>query len=393
MLPLFASLLLVATALSASSPPALALDNGACTDDYCGLFDFCYEEEIMQMADAMASVSSGMQDLGYQYINLDDCWGGPRSANGTLTADTSRFPSGSLAKVTSYVHSLGLKMGLYLCAGNETCKYKRPGSWGYFDQDAQTVADWGIDFVKLDWCNHPNLPPPTVYGMMRDSLNKTGRPIVFSACEWGEDEPWTWGMETANMWRVHKDHLPLWGSEQGTANIIQSMAHLSKYAGPGGWNDPDFLMTMLPPLTERESRTEFAFWALFAAPLIVATDIRNMTDVKQSILLNPEVIAINQDAFAIAGDIALNNTDGTQVWTKPLSPSVDNRYAVILYNSNDVGDKNITIPWSILNWGNNAQAEVRDLWARERIGYIKANYTAINVPPRGHMLISITILQ
>jgi len=176
---------------------------------------------------------------------------GPRAANGSITADPTRFPSGTLIPLANYLHSKGLYLGIYTDVGTQTCRGNRPGSWPYYDQDAATWASWGVDLVKMDWCDHPsNYTAPQLYGMMRDSLNKTGRPMVFSICEWGLSSPWEWGATTGNLWRVGPDHLPLWwtpktnqdpGQGQGTANIIQHMAGLSSYAGPGGWNDPGSL--------------------------------------------------------------------------------------------------------------------------------------------------------
>jgi alpha-galactosidase len=174
-----------------------------CTDN--GLIpcynDFCNETEVMSVADAL--VSSGMADLGYRYVNLDDCWAGPRAANGSITADVTRFPSGTLQPLANYLHGLGLYLGVYTDAGTTTCRGNRPGSYPYYSQDALTYASWGVDLVKMDWCGHPgNYSAPQLYGMMRDALNATGRPMVFSICEWGLYSPWLWGPSTGNLWYV-----------------------------------------------------------------------------------------------------------------------------------------------------------------------------------------------
>lgn len=128
--------------------------------------------------------------MGYTYLNLDDCWAGPRDANGEMTADVTRFPSGSLKPLADYLHSQGLKLGLYTDVGNKTCRGGRPGSWGHYDQDAKTWAKWGIDYVKMDWCDRPLGTPEYLYGMMRDALNNSGRAMFFNTCEWGRDAPW-----------------------------------------------------------------------------------------------------------------------------------------------------------------------------------------------------------
>jgi alpha-galactosidase len=231
-----------------------------------------------------------------------------------------------------------------------------------------------------------------LYGMMRDALNATGRPMFFAACEWGLDEPWEWGMETANSWRVGPDHLPLWwtpatsqdpGQGQGTYNIIEHMAGLSSFAGPGGWNDPDFLMTGIVYDIEfwwedRDSLTEFTFWAFFPAPLIVASDVRDLSD--KQVLLNDEAIAINQDPLGSPGDRVANNSDGGQVWTRVLSPPSPNQlaWAAVLYCPNDVESADITLDFALhlRGWPQGLEeADIRDLWAHEDLGTFSNTFT------------------
>jgi len=343
---------------------------------------------VHEVADAMAS--NGMKAAGYNYVCLDDCWAGPRDNNGAPTGDKSRFPSGMKA-LADYVHSKGLKLGLYTCAGNYTCKHGRPGSWGHFDQDAQTFADWGADFVKMDWCHHPSLPPKTVYSEFRDSINKTGRQMVFSICEWGEDQPWTWGASTGNMWRVGPDHLPFWWMPdstqvQSTSGIIENMAGKSPYSGPGGWNDPDFLMTGAPTMTHLQSKSEFSFWALWAAPLIVATDVRIMSD-KGDILLNPEVIAVNQDSLCRAGERLFNSSMGGEVWAKPLS---DGTFVVILYNPDLIESLTVTVMFEWLWPGETSviYASIRDLWDHKDLGNYGKGYASL---VEGHGVVMLKI--
>jgi len=174
-----------------------------CLDDYCD------EDEIKSIAKAMAS--NGMKELGYEYILLDDCWAGGRLPNGTIYAEIDRFPSGSLKPLADYVHSLGLKIGLYTDVGQKTCKGDRPGSWGFYEEDAKTFAGWSMDMVKMDWCGHPGgYTAQQLYSMMRDALNKTGRPMFFMMCEWGLFNVWEWAMPVGNSWRIGPDHIPLW---------------------------------------------------------------------------------------------------------------------------------------------------------------------------------------
>eukprot|EP01106_Pelomyxa_sp_JSP_P017185 TRINITY_DN681_c0_g1_i11.p1 TRINITY_DN681_c0_g1~~TRINITY_DN681_c0_g1_i11.p1 ORF type:complete len:414 (-),score=88.12 TRINITY_DN681_c0_g1_i11:80-1276(-) len=386
----------VTAAVVALLGAATALDNGMgllppmgwntwCTDDYCGLTDWCSANEVERMANTM--VTSGMHDLGYEYIVLDDCWGGPRDpVTNELTADPKRFPDG-MQPVIDHVHRLGLKFGLYLCAGTYTCKFKRPGSWGYFELDANTVASWKVDFVKMDWCNHPDLPPEQVYKNFSDCLNATGRPIFFNVCDWGEGDPWLWGMETANSWRVHHDHLPVWNFQSGILDIVNAMAGLSPYAGPGGWNDPDFLETGLFPLTTEESITEMSMWSIFAAPLFVATNIRNMSDDKAAILMNEEVIAVDQDPLGIAGDRMSMNTTW-QVWYKPLNGGA---FAIALLNTDSSAEQLLTVHFAdIPKWPLNTNyGTIRDLWQHKDLGIFESEFSSV-VPSRGTTLVKIT---
>jgi len=344
--------------------------------------DFCDEHEIKSVADSM--VANGLNTLGYQYVILDDCWAGPRNATGNITADPTRFPSG-MKSLVDYIHSKGLKIGLYTDVGTQTCKFGRPGSWPHYQQDAWTYANWGIDWVKMDWCGHPGgYNAPQLYAMMRDALNATGRQMFFAICEWGLDEPWTWGGKTGNMWRVGPDHLPFWwtpvttqdpGQGQGTSNIIDHMAGLSSYAGPGGWNDPDYLMTgiWIGGLSDVDWQTEFSFWSLFASPLIVASDVRDLSN--KQVLLNKEVIAVNQDPLGIPGDRRLNNSDGGQIWSKKLSNNV---WSAIMYNSNFIEPVYLTLQWPqhFPGWPSGVtKAALRDLWAHQNLGTFTNSYS------------------
>jgi len=338
-----------------------------------------------------------LRELGYKYLSLDDCWAGPRDKDGNVTADPSRFPSGMKALI-DYIHSKGLLFGLYTDVGNFTCRGNRPGSWGHYQQDSNTYASWGVDLVKMDWCDHPGShTAPQLYAMMRDALNKTGRPMFFSVCEWGLYEPWTWGAQPANSWRIGPDHIPLWwtppfgqdpGQGQGTSNIIEHMAGLSKYAGPGAWNDPDFLMPGYFWFTEAEMMTEFSFWCLAAAPLIVATDVRVLYN--KQVILNKEAIAVNQDKWGIPGDRYGNQSDGGEIWARPLS---DGTWAVILYCPNFFESAIITVVWQkhLPNWPKNkSSAKVRDLWLHQDLGIYQNSFTGQDVEAHSVLFLKIT---
>eukprot|EP01095_Lingulamoeba_sp_RSL-Kostka_P009897 TRINITY_DN3465_c0_g1_i1.p1 TRINITY_DN3465_c0_g1~~TRINITY_DN3465_c0_g1_i1.p1 ORF type:complete len:422 (-),score=134.95 TRINITY_DN3465_c0_g1_i1:69-1310(-) len=375
-----------------------------CTDN--GLIpcenDFCNETEIKSIA--LAMVNNGMQKLGYEYINLDDCWAGPRLANGTITADKSRFPSGDLKELANFLHELGLKLGLYTDVGENTCRGKRPGSWPYYQLDADTYASWGIDYVKMDWCDHPGgYSAQQLYTNMSQALNSTGRPMFFALCEWGLYDVWEWAGDVGNSWRVGPDHIPVWwspktnqdpGQGQGTANIIQHMAGLGNYTGPGGWNNPDFLMIGeftegFDEFSEIDYETEFSFWCLFAAPLIVATDIRNLDNKQQ--ILNEKAIKVNQDSLGKGGDRYYKN-DHQELWSKPLS---DNSFAVIAYNSNlnPFGfSTTITIKFNdIPSWPENMNsAIITDIWSDENYGTVSNEFESKKIRPHGVQMLIIT---
>eukprot|EP01102_Stenamoeba_stenopodia_P001079 TRINITY_DN1094_c0_g2_i1.p1 TRINITY_DN1094_c0_g2~~TRINITY_DN1094_c0_g2_i1.p1 ORF type:complete len:418 (-),score=69.49 TRINITY_DN1094_c0_g2_i1:110-1363(-) len=393
---------------------ATALNNGLgltppmgwntwCTGGSCGT-DYCNQTEIMSVADAMAS--NGMYELGYRYINLDDCWADYRNSTGWLQPDPSRFPDG-LQALADYIHSKGLRLGLYTDTGLYTCNkggrdHEIPGSYAHYQQDAKQFASWGVDFVKMDWCNTDingtQLDPRVIYPEMSQALNSTGRPIFFALCEWGVDDPWEWASECGNSWRIAQDHWDSWWS---TSKIIDLLGNKSSFAGPGGWNDPDFLMTggagcsdsngVCPGQTWTEYTTEFSIWAIANAPLIIATEIRNMSDEKQAIVLNKEVIAVNQDPLGIAGGrVWADSINGsTQVWAKPL---VDGSAAAILYNGNDDAEgAMITLDFSLLPGDfNNKHVYLRELWYHEDLGIFKNNFTAL-VAPHGVVFVTASL--
>ena len=248
------------------------------------------EQLIEQEADAIAS--SGMRDAGYKYVVIDDCWQTARDAHGVVVADSTRFPHGIKA-VADYVHGKGLKFGIYTDAGTKTCQ-GRPGTLGHEVQDARTYASWGVDYVKEDWCNAAHLNAPVQYAKFRDALARTGRPIVFSICEWGSNQPWDWAPRVGNLWRTTDDIDDNWPSM--LANLDQNGQHATA-ARPGAWNDPDMLEVGNGGMTNDEYRAHFSLWAIMAAPLIAGHDVRTMSDSTKAILLNREVIAVDQDSL------------------------------------------------------------------------------------------------
>ena len=344
------------------------------------------EQIVRDSADAI--VSSGMRDAGYVYVVIDDCWHGARDANGFISADAQRFPSGMKA-LSDYIHSRGLKFGIYSDAGRLTCG-GRPGSQGHEYQDALTYARWGVDYLKYDWCSTGDRNAQEAYAVMADALRQSGRPIVFSMCEWGTAKPWLWAKNTGNLWRTTGD---IWDSF-ATKDKAHDWAHpaleivdlnepLWPFAGPGHWNDADMLEVGNGGMTPAEYRSHFSLWAMMASPLMAGNDIAHMDESTRSILLNKEVIAVDQDALGVQGHRVWKDGD-REVWVKPLSGGAR---AVLLFNR---GAQPATIRATAeqLGYPPHLRASVRDLWAhkalRRWLGAIEAT-----VQPHGVALFRI----
>lgn len=278
------------------------------------------ETKIREVADAI--VSSGMKDAGYQYIVIDDCWHGQRDSLGFIHPDPTRFPSGIKA-LADYVHSKGLKFGLYSDVGYQTCG-GRAGSRGHEFQDALTYAQWGVDYLKYDWCNSEGINAVGAYSTMRDALYAAKRPVLFSMCEWGNNKPWEWASKVGHMWRTTGDIFNCFDCEKkydtwsawGAMKILDMQKGLRKYAGPGHWNDPDML-EVGNGMAVNEDRAHFSIWCMLAAPLIAGNDLRNMSNETHDILTNKEVITIDQDSLGIEA-FKQNTIDSVEVWYKPL---------------------------------------------------------------------------
>ncbi|MBK7133504.1 MAG: glycoside hydrolase family 27 protein [Bacteroidales bacterium] len=294
------------------------------------------EALIMQMADVM--VSSGMKDAGYEYIVIDDCWQISRDENGEIVPDKERFPHG-MKYVADYVHSKGLKFGIYSSAGTVTCQ-RRPGGFGYEYQDARTYARYGVDYLKYDWCGSTSQDAKSTYTNMRNALYKAGRPIVFSICEWGQSKPWEWAGDVGHLWRTTGDISDNWNSMIG---IFRQQKELARYAGPYKWNDPDMLEVGNGGMTNEEYKTHFALWCMLASPLMAGNDLATMTPETKAILMNKELIAINQDTLGRQATIYRDNGD-YQIWIKTLS---NNEKAVCLLNTSDE-KKSVLVDFSLL---------------------------------------------
>jgi alpha-galactosidase len=341
------------------------------------------EQTVRRMADAMAS--NGMKEAGYEYVVIDDCWHGTRDAGGFITYDAKRFPGGIKA-LSDYVHSKGLKFGIYSDAGRLTCG-GRPGSQGHEFQDAKTYADWGVDYLKYDWCSTGTRNAEEAYTLMADALRETGRDIVFSMCEWGTAKPWLWAASVGNLWRTTGDITDKWDGKHdyalGVLRIVDLNEPLYPFAGPGHWNDPDMLEVGNGGLTNTEYQSHFSLWALMAAPLIAGNDIADMDEATRAILLNTEVIAVNQDALGVQGRRIRDDGD-LEVWSKQLA---DGSRAVILFNRS-AETQQIAVNWTELGYPAGLQAQVRDLWAKKTLGKMKGRFAA-PVPSHGVVMVRI----
>jgi len=346
------------------------------------------EKLIIGIADEMES--NGMKDAGYEYVVIDDCWQIGRDENGEIIADKERFPHG-MKFLADYIHSKGLKFGIYSCAGILTCQ-RRPGGRGHEYQDARTYARWGVDYLKYDWCyaitRDKQVPHSSVehamtsYSTMRDALYTAGRPVVLSICEWGFQKPWEWGKDVGHLWRTYHDIKDNWKS---LLEIVNKQKGLEIYAGPGHWNDPDMMEVGNGGMTIEEYKTHFSLWCMLAAPLLAGNDIQNMSPEIKSILTNGEMIALDQDTLGKQG-VCYKDLGDTEIWIKNLA---NKERAVCLLNRSDE-KKNVRVDFDLLlkvtNVNENLEPykledyKVRDLWGHKELS-MKESSSHIDMPP------------
>jgi alpha-galactosidase len=335
------------------------------------------EEMLRQMVDVY--LSSGMLDAGYQYFVLDDGWMSmERDQSGSLVADPVKFPHG-MKSFADYVHSKGLKFGIYNCAGSKTCA-GYPGTRGHEYEDARLYASWGVDFLKYDWCNTDSLNAPEAYKTMSAALRATGRPIVFSICEWGTHQPWLWAGGVGELYRstgdisanfVVRKPIGNW-TPQSVLSILDLQEPIRKYNGPNHWNDPDML-EVGNGMTTIEDKSHFSLWCMLAAPLAAGNDLRNMTAQTREILTNKEMINIDQDPRGIAA-FRMVMPDSLELWVKPLQ---NNELALCFFNRTG-STRKMELDWKDLNIsdsesGMNIQFGkqvflMRDLWLKKDMG-------------------------
>lgn len=363
------------------------------------------EQVVRDAADAM--VSSGMKEAGYEYIVIDDCWQISRDSQGFIQSDPEKFPSGIKA-LADYIHSRGLKFGIYSCAGRQTCQ-NRPGSRGHEFQDVISYAQWGVDFLKLDWCNSDGQNAVESYTLMRDALYAAGRPVVFSLCEWGLSKPWEWAANVGHLWRTTGDIRNNWDIPDakegkcwagGVVINLDMQQGLEKYAGPGRWNDPDMLVVGNGGLTENESHAHFALWCMLAAPLFAGNDLAHMTEPTRELLTNTELIAIDQDPLGKQG-FKIKDYGELEIYYKPLE---NEELAICIFNRFD-HSVSINLNWKTIeltakkegveielqksidrkDFAIDETYVVRDLWQKKDIGnagfnlnkVIESHYVAV----------------
>ncbi len=347
-------------------------------------------EAVCRMADAMSSV---LQQLGYQYVVIDDCWTVKtgRDSHGNLVPDPLRVPDG-IKPVADYIHSRGLKFGIYSDAAKMTCA-GYPGSYGFEEQDAALWASWGVDFLKYDYCYAPPEQAVAIerYTRMGQALQNCGREILYSICEWGGRKPWLWARQAGGqMWRISGDVFDSWvdvrtkgGWGTGIDTAIEIAANLYEYAGPGGWNDLDMLVVGLngkgsipgEGCSLNEYRTQVSMWSMLCSPLMIGCDLRHITPETASLLTNPEIIAINQDALGKPA-VRLVKRGDQEVWRKRLA---DGSLVLALFNR---GSTSQEIEFHIGEIGllDNYKAVVRDLWLRQDVADFHPSFSYIVEP-------------
>lgn len=332
---------------------------------------------VRSAADAI--VANGMKEAGYVYVNIDDCWQGQRDTDGRIRPN-EKFPD--MKALVDYIHSKGLKAGIYSSPGPQTCA-RYEGSYGHEEQDAKQYAEWGFDYLKYDWCSASRVYQPdqmqAVYAKMHDALVKTARPIVYSLCQYGLYRVWAWGASVGgNLWRTTED---ITDNYDRMSVIGFDQNGLEKFAGAGRWNDPDMLEVGNGRMNSDENLTHMSLWCLLAAPLIAGNDLSKMNPYTLAMLTNKEVIAVDQDAKGIQGR-RVAQEGPLEVWAKPLA---DGSAAVGLFNRGE-SQNPVTVIFSDV--GVEGSARVRDLWNHNDLGTLEGHYTA-EVPRHGVVLVRI----
>jgi len=346
------------------------------------------ESTIREQADAL--VSSGMRELGYRYVLIQECIAPRRNPDGTLFIDPVRFPHG-LKALVDFIHSRNLKAGIYTDVGAHTC-FGEPfyqGSFDHEDIDAASFASWRFDFIEMDYCDRPpGHSGREIYERMAASIRKTGRPMLLYICSWGNEQPWEWAQGVAGLWRTDQDIS--WEKNHVTWDRVilnfESNAHHAVFSAPNSWNDPDMLEIGNTGLSPDEMRSHFSMWVMSAAPLWASTDLVHMDRFTRSILTNAEVIAVDQDPLGAQATKAQEDERGLEVWAKPLGSKSSGQLAVLLLNLQNKPAR-MRVRWS--NLGLQSYAGVRDLWAQTKLLIFQDGYEA-TVPSHGSVLLAVS---
>ena len=373
-----------------------ALDNGVGLTPPLGFntwnhFGCNINENVMRQA-ADLIVRLGLDKVGYKYINIDDCWmASQRSAQGELVPDPKRFPNG-IKNLADYVHQLGLKLGIYSSAGTKTCQ-GLPASLDHEDIDARIWAQWGIDYLKYDNCYHDARSSKERYTRMRDALNKTGRPMYYSICNWGEEKISEYGNSLGNSWRTTGD---IEDRFESVRSIFKQNHILAKYAQVGGWNDPDMLEVGNGGLSVVESRTHFALWAAAKSPMLLGCDLTKIKDFALKIISNNEIIAVNQDKRGIQAVCTLNCKDedfsGSATKAQVFVGGLENNAFVVTvtnWNNKDTFS-NVKVNFAELKLPVN-KYYVRDLWEKKTLGLFMEHFIVPKVDPHDTHIFKLTL--
>ena len=345
------------------------------------------DRTIRDQADAL--VATGMRDLGYKYVIVQECLTAGRNSGGSLILDAKRFPHG-MKNLVEYIHARGLKAGIYTDIGPNTCAGKPyQGSFQHEDQDAAAFASWGIDFVEVDYCNRPaGQTGRALYERMAEAIRKTGRPMLLYICSWGNESPWTWAQGKAQLWRTEGDisgemNRVEWNS---VVRNFESNARHGVFSAPNSWNDPDMMEVGNPGLTPSEAQTHVSMWAISAAPLWAGTDLTRMDAATRALYTNAEVIAVDQDPLG-AGPVKVRDYGaGIEVWARPLGARGSGAQAVMLVNLG-LAPVEARVEWTDLSLG--GFVAVRDLWAHKDLGAFRGGY-AVRLPSHASALLKVT---
>lgn len=372
---------------------------------------------IMDQAKAM--VSKGIAEAGYQYVNIDEGWWlGERDAEGNILVDPKAWPAlapgeraGDMSNIVRFIHGLGLKAGIYTDAGKDGCSlypdlgpvYQHVGSEGHYEQDFLQFANWGFDYVKVDWCggDKEKLDPAVQYAEIARAIAKagtaTGRRLYFSICNWGNNSPWTWapniGGAPADIWRISGDIVaPIVPHHQHSGRLASFPGVLSNFdqgihpeaQHTGFYNDPDMMVIGMSGLTDAQNRVHMSLWAISGAPLLLGADLTTLSDATLATVINSEVLAVDQDSLGLQGVKVASHGDGLEVWSKALS--ISGERAVLLLNR--TGDAaSISAHFADLGLEDASPAAVRDIWTHKGIGSFSSNYTATVQPNDAVMVV------